>query len=216
EDGVSKLVVRLGERRLTFETGRIGRQAHGAVLLTDGETVLYSTACAEPSGGPLDFVPLKVDYMERFSAAGMTSGGYNKRDGRASDKEILISRLMDRPLRPMIAEGWTHETQLLTWVLSYDGVRQTEPLAITSAAAALCLSHIPLTRPVAGVTVGMDAEGRFIVNPDRLVLEEGRLTLTLAGTADGVLMIEGACDFLTEEQMMKAIEVGHAAVRTQC
>ncbi|KAG5186243.1 polyribonucleotide nucleotidyltransferase [Tribonema minus] len=178
--------------------------------------MLYTTACADSSAGLLDFAPLKVDYQERFSSAGMTSGGYNKRDGRASEKEVLVSRLIDRPLRPMIAQGWTHETQLITWVVSYDGSRPPEPLAITSASASLCLSQVPMRRAVAGVTVGMDGEGNYVVNPDKAIADESRLTLSLAGTAEGVLMIEGACDFLTEEQMVSAIEAGHAAVREIC
>eukprot|EP00904_Undaria_pinnatifida_P002993 jgi/Undpi1/12695/HiC_scaffold_6.g02363.m1 len=163
-----------------------------------------------------DFAPLRVDYMERFSAAGMTSGGYNKRDGRASDKETLVSRLMDRPIRPAMHPGWFHETQLLSWVLSYDNVHSPVPLAITAASAALALSNVPLLRAIAGVTVGMDAEGELLVNPPIAVAAMSPLNLTIAGTAEGVLMIEGESDFVAEEDMMRAIEVGHSAVRDLC
>jgi len=179
--------------------------------------MIYTTACAEKKPGALDFVPLKIDYQERFSSAGMTSGGYNKRDGRPSEKEVLVGRLIDRPIRPMIMEGWTHETQLLLWVVSYDGSRPPEPLSITSASAALCLSQVPLKRPVAGVTVAMNSEtGGFIVNPDKSEADKSPLNLTMAGTEDGVLMIEGSCHFLTEEQMIEAISIGHKAVKIIC
>ncbi|CAM9252725.1 unnamed protein product [Chrysoparadoxa australica] len=220
DSGVSRLVVEFDgpsqAHKITFETGRIGRQAHGAVTVQDGDTVLYSTACAEGKPGPLDFTPLRVDYQERFSAVGQTSGGYNKRDGRPGEKEILVGRLIDRPLRPMITPGWTHDSQLLTWVLSYDGFRQPEAMAITSSAAALLLSHIPLQRAVAGVQVGMKADGTFVVNPNKSIAEESPLTLTVAGTKDGILMIEGACDFLTEAQMVEAIQHGQEAVAHIC
>ncbi|CAM9488034.1 unnamed protein product [Ectocarpus sp. 6 AP-2014] len=216
EGGVSVLTVTVGGRDLSFETGKVGRQASGAVMARDGETVVYSTACTDRKTTTSNFSPLRVDYMERFSAAGMTSGGYNKRDGRASDKETLVSRLMDRPLRPAMHPGWFHETQLLSWVLSYDTVHPPVPLAITAASAALALSNVPLVRAIAGVTVGMDSEGELVVNPEISVAAMSPLNLTIAGTADGVLMIEGESDFVCEEDMMRAIEVGHAAVRDLC
>jgi polyribonucleotide nucleotidyltransferase len=216
ETGKSVLTVEVAGTKLTFETGRIGRQAGGAVLSRDGDTILYTTACADSKTQDVDFVPLKVDYMERYSSAGLTSGGYNKRDGRASEKETLVSRLIDRPLRPMIDQGWTHETQLLSWVVSYDGDRQTDGLAITSTSAALCLSEVPLRHPVAGVTVGLDATGSFVVNPGKAVTDASSMQLTIAGTEDAILMIEGFCNFLSEERMVEAIQVGHEAVRTIC
>ncbi|CAM9982025.1 unnamed protein product [Pylaiella littoralis] len=185
-------------------------------MARDGETVVYSTACTDRKATTSAFSPLRVDYMERFSAAGMTSGGYNKRDGRASDQETLVSRLMDRPLRPAMHPGWFHETQLLSWVLSYDTVHPPVPLAITAASAALALSNVPLVRAIAGVTVGMDSEGELVVNPEMAVAAMSPLNLTIAGTADGVLMIEGESDFIGEEDMMRAIEVGHAAVKDLC
>ncbi|CAM9842027.1 unnamed protein product [Ascophyllum nodosum] len=214
--GASVLKVTIGGRELTFETGKIGRQASGAVMARDGDTVVYSTACTDKKSSVSDFAPLRVDYMERFSAAGMTSGGYNKRDGRASDKETLVSRLMDRPLRPAMHPGWNHETQLLSWVLSYDNTHPPVPLAITAASAALALSNVPLVRAIAGVTVGLDGEGELVVNPEMAVAAMSRLNLTIAGTAEGVLMIEGESDFVSEEEMIRAIEVGHNAVKELC
>mmetsp|Transcript_6919 Transcript_6919/g.14940 ORF Transcript_6919/g.14940 Transcript_6919/m.14940 type:complete len:349 (-) Transcript_6919:1638-2684(-) len=153
---------------LVLESGRIGRQAAGAVVLTRGETVIYSTCCRDSKpkegldGG--DFVPLSVDYQERFSSAGMTSGGFLKRDGRLAEHEILTCRLIDRPVRPLIAAGWAHDTQLLSWVLSYDGVRSNEPTAIVASAASCYVSDVPMAKPVGAVQVGM-VDGNFVVNP---------------------------------------------------
>eukprot|EP00638_Chattonella_subsalsa_P004659 CAMPEP_0117753990 /NCGR_PEP_ID=MMETSP0947-20121206/12567_1 /TAXON_ID=44440 /ORGANISM="Chattonella subsalsa, Strain CCMP2191" /LENGTH=756 /DNA_ID=CAMNT_0005573003 /DNA_START=332 /DNA_END=2602 /DNA_ORIENTATION=- len=209
------LTVNVGESPLIFETGVIGRQAHGSIILKNGETVLYASACADKNPQEIDFSPLRVDYFERFSAAGMTSGAYNKRDGRPSDHEILVSRLIDRPLRPTMAKGYTHETQLLTWVLSYDDVHQQEPLAMTASAAALMLSQVPLNKAVAGVQVGL-IDGEFIINPTVQQMETSKLDLLLAGTEDGILMIEGKCDFLTEEQMVEAIDLGQKSIGQIC
>ena len=206
-----------GSKVLSFETGLVGKQANGAVMVRSGGTVLYNTVCCEENPGDVDFCPLRVDYQERFSAAGMTKGGYLKRDGRASDDEILVARIMDRPIRPMIAEGWTHETQLLSWVLSYDGNSMPEPLAVCGAAAALALSNVPLVKPVAAVQIGMNADSEeFIVNPTRSEQAKSPLNLTLAGTAEGILMIEGAAHFLTEKQMIDAVQVAHTAVIKIC
>lgn len=127
--------------QIVLETGEIGRQAGGAVMASDGETMVYTTACADDAAaGDGSFAPLQVNYSERFSAAGRTSGGYLKREGRPKDREVLVARLIDRPIRPMIRSGWTHSTQVLSWVMSYDGQHSPEPLAITAAGAALALS----------------------------------------------------------------------------
>lgn len=202
---------------LVFETGRIGRQASGAITLTRGDTILYSTASRdkEPKEGSLDFIPLSVEHQERFSSAGLTSGSYNRRDGRPAEHEVLTCRLIDRPLRPLIAEGWRHETQLLNWVLSYDGLRSCDPLAITAAAAALWISDIPLIKPVAAAMVGY-IDGQLILNPTNEQMEISDLHLTIAGTKDGVMMIEGAAEFLSEEIMIEAVEFGHSAIRIIC
>jgi polyribonucleotide nucleotidyltransferase len=201
---------------IVIETGKIGRQAAGAVTLTRGDTVLYATAARDDTPKEhIDFLPLSVDHQERFSSAGLTSGAYNKRDGRASEHEILTCRLIDRPLRPLIAEGWRHETQLLSWVLSYDGTRSCDPLAITASATALYLSDIPLAKPVAAAEVGYVDE-QFVLNPTKEDMEKSRLHLTVAGTKDAVLMIEGAADFLPESIMMEGVQFGHEAIKTLC
>lgn len=210
EDGMTQPIV--------LQTGKIGRQAAGAVTLTRGETVLYATAARdeEPKAG-LDFLPLSVEHQERFSSVGQTSGGYNKRDGRPAEHEVLTCRLIDRPLRPLIADGWRHETQLLSWVLSYDGLRSCDPLAIIASATALFLSDIPLYKPVAAAMVGYDTENdKFLLYPTHAEMKNSTLQLIVAGTKDAVLMIEGAANFLPESTMVRAVTFGHEAIKAIC
>ncbi|CAI5469847.1 unnamed protein product [Closterium sp. Yama58-4] len=205
-----------GDREITVEVGRMGRQANGAVTVTDGETVLYCTVCAsEEESEPSEFVPLSVSYQERFSAGGRTSGGYFKREGRPKDHEILVSRLIDRPLRPMVAKGFNHEVQVLSWLLSYDGEHSPDALAITAAGAALAVSDIPLAGIVAGVRVGM-VNGALVVNPSNQQLQGSPLDLVVAGTTDSVLMIEGYCNLLSEEQLLEAVAAGQQAISAIC
>ena len=212
------LTLRIGESEVTVETGRIGRQANGAVMVTEGETVIYATICAgrdvTADGG---FVPLTVNYQERYSAVGRTAGGYRKRDGGVRENETLIGRLVDRPLRPMIPKGWAYDTQILEWVLSYDGARSTDALAITAASCAAAISDVPLKKPIAGVRVGLlPGETEPLINPTCEQMERSRLDLVLAGTEDAVMMIEGFGDFLTVEEMLYAVEKGHEAVASAC
>ncbi len=208
--------VTVGEQEITFETGKIGRQAGGSVLVRSGETILFNTACAAPDADPnTDFLPLRVDYQEKFSSAGKTLGGFIKREGRPTERETLISRLIDRPLRPMFEDGYYNETQVLSYVWSYDGINLPEPLAICGTSAALVLSDIPLIKPIGGVRVGF-VEGRFVLNPTNQQMANSKLDLMLAGTEDAVLMIEGYCNFLTEEQVIEAIEVGHHGIKVIC
>ena len=159
---------------------------------------------------------MSVHYQERSSAAGKTSGGYIKRDGRPSDEEVLVSRIIDRTLRPMFPPGFCREVQILSWVLAYDKTANVDPLALISSSAALLNSAIPFDIPVAGVAVGMDADGNYIVNPSREFLKTSRINLFISGTEDSVMMIEGAADFVSEEQMMGAIDAGMDAVRSIC
>lgn len=217
---VTTLTINLGmpghPEPLVFQTGKIGRQAAGAVTLTRGDTILYNTASRDKDPKEtIDFLPLSVEYQERFSSAGLTSGSYNRRDGRPAEHEILTCRLIDRPLRPLIADGWRHETQLLSWVLSYDGERSCDPLAITASAAALWISDVPLPKPVAASMVGY-VDGQFILNPTNEQMDKSSLNLTIAGTKDAVLMIEGAADFLPEDIMIAAVTFGHEAIKTIC
>ncbi|MBA2728067.1 MAG: polyribonucleotide nucleotidyltransferase [Parachlamydiaceae bacterium] len=210
------ITVKVGEQELIFETGKIARQANGAVLVRCGDTIIFNSACAATEAkAAADFFPLKVDYQELLSSAGKTSNGFIKRQGRPSEREILTSRLIDRPLRPMFPEGYFNEVQVLSYVWSYDGSIAPEPLAICGASAALLLSDIPLIKPVAAVRVAF-IDNQLVLNPTIAKQRESKLDLTLAGTEDGILMIEGYCDFLTEEQVVQAIELGHSGIKTIC
>ena len=209
-----KVVV--GESELSFETGKIAKQANGSVVVRSGDTMVFCATCAASKPDEKnDFLPLRVDYQEKFSSAGKTLGGFLKREGRPTERETLVCRLIDRPLRPLFEEGYFTETQVLTYVWSYDGVNSPEPLAVCAAAAALAISDIPLLKPVAAVRVGY-INGKFVLNPTVEHQKISKLDLLIAGTEDAVLMIEGYCDFLTEEQVVEAIETGHKGIQTIC
>nr|GMC90220.1 probable polyribonucleotide nucleotidyltransferase 1, chloroplastic [Ipomoea batatas] len=202
----------VGDRYITVETGHIGRQASGAVTVTDGETIIYTTVClADDPSEPSDFFPLSVQYQEKFSAAGRTSGGFFKREGRAKDHEVHICRLIDRPLRPTMLKGFYHEVQ----VLSYDGLHPPDSLALTAAGIAMAISEVPHSKAIAGVRIGLIGD-KFIVNPTTEEMEGSKLDLLLAGTDDAILMIEGYCDFLPEEKLLEAVQVGQDAVQAIC
>ncbi|KAK8473342.1 hypothetical protein PHAVU_001G105633 [Phaseolus vulgaris] len=206
----------VGDRHILVETGHIGRQASGSVTVTDGETIVYTTVCLDdvPSE-PSDFFPLSVHYQERFSAAGRTSGGFFKREGKTRDHEVLICRLIDRPLRPTMPKGFYHDTQILSWVLSYDGLHSPDSLAVTAAGIAVALSEVPMSKAVAGVRVGLVGD-KYIVNPTTKEMEHSELDLLLAGTDGSILMIEGYSNFIPEEKLLRAVEVGQDAVRAIC
>ncbi|CDF38226.1 unnamed protein product [Chondrus crispus] len=199
-----------------FETGRVARQAAGSVVARVGDTVVFCTACAESAPSPtVDFLPLRVDYAEKFSATGRTSGSYMKREGRPSEREVLISRLIDRPLRPMFQEGYFTETQLLANVFSYDVEHPPDALAVCGAAAALHISHIPLVEPVAAVRIAY-VDTAFVVEPSVAQTKLAASELVVAGTKGAILMVEGYCDFLTEEQIMEGMRIAHTAIGNLC
>jgi polyribonucleotide nucleotidyltransferase len=203
-------------QELILETGKIAKQAGGSVLLHLGETTVLATACAAPSAAEeIDFLPLRVDYQEKFSSVGKTLGGFIKREGRPTVHEILVSRFIDRPLRPLFEDGYYNEVQILAYVYSYDGIHAPDVLSICAASAALAISDIPLMKPIGAVRVGMIEES-FVINPSAEQQKKSKLDLVLAGTEDAILMIEGFCDFLTEEQVLKAIEEGHKSIKTIC
>ncbi|MBI3901167.1 MAG: polyribonucleotide nucleotidyltransferase, partial [Chlamydiia bacterium] len=210
------LTVKLGRQQIQIETGKIARQANGSVFLSCGETMVFASACAAatPAEG-VDFLPLRVDYQERYSAAGRTAGGFIKREGRPTEREILVSRLIDRPIRPMFEEGYHTEVQLLSYVFSYDGIHIPDVLAICASSAALVLSDIPLLKPIGAVRVGY-VENSWVINPTVEEMKKSSLDLVLAGTEDAILMIEGYCGFLSEEQVLEAIEKGHDAISHFC
>lgn len=210
------ITIPVGNKTLKLETGKVARQANGSVMLHCGDTVVFASACAAPTASAeIDFFPLRVDYQEKYSSVGRTASGFIKREGRPSEKEILTSRLIDRPLRPMFEEGYYNEVQLLAYVFSYDGQNQPDVLAICAASAALVISDIPLVKPIGAVRMGM-IDGQFVVNPTTDELKNSKLDLVLAGTEDAILMIEGFCDFLTEEQVLQAIDMGQKAIHDFC
>src|SRR5216684_2298768 len=179
-----------GGRRLVLETGKIARQADGAVLVTYGETTVLCTAVAMKSAKPgQDFFPLTVNYQEKTFAAGKIPGGFFKREGRPSEKETLVSRLIDRPLRPLFAPGFINETQVICTVLSHDLENDPDVIAMIGASAALTISGIPFMGPIAAARVGY-VDGQYVLNPLQEALPGSALDLIVAGTAEGVLMVE--------------------------
>ena len=203
------------DKTLIFETGKIARQADGAVLVKMNETWVFSSACAASLSEAVDFLPFRVDYQEKFSSAGKTSGGFLKREGRPSEKEILVSRLIDRSLRPSFPNRLMQDIQILSYVWSYDGKTLPDPLAICGASAALAISEVPQNCIVAGVRVGL-VGGKWVINPTKDELDASKLDLVMAGTASAVLMIEGHCVFLTEEQVLEAISFGQVYIAKIC
>ena len=217
EHGAKAMRVGVAGKELSFETGEIGRLASGTVVCKSGGTHVLSAACFERKDEvtPLDFTPLRVDYIERKSSVGRTAGGYIKRDGRPSDHETLVCRLIDRPLRPLLGNGWSLETQLTSYVLAADGEHLPDVMAICSASAALAVSQVPFAKPVAAVRVVLVGD-ELVVNPTKAEVAAGggKLDLVVAGTAEAVLMIEGFADFLPEARVVDALEKGLAAVAT--
>src|SRR5881409_2200441 len=202
-----------GGRRLVLETGKIARQADGAVLATYGETTVLCTAVAAKSAKPgQDFFPLTVNYQEKAFAAGKIPGGFFKREGRPSEKEVLVSRLIDRPIRPLFPEGFKNEVQIICLVVSGDQENDPDVLAINGASAALCLSGIPFDGPVGAVRVGQ-VDGQFVVNPTTEQKNASTLELVIAGTEDAVLMVEAGAKEVPEETMLEAIAFGHEHCR---
>src|SRR5689334_11214926 len=182
--------ISVGGRTISLETGRLAKQADGAVLVRSGDAVVLVTACAaaSPREG-IDFLPLTVDYKENTYASGRIPGGFFKREGKPSEKEVLTSRFIDRPIRPLFPAGWRHETQVIALVVSADTEHDSDVLAITGASAALAISSIPFTRTIAGVRMGL-VEGEFIVNPTFEQRRSSRLDLIVAGSKDAIVMVE--------------------------
>ena len=201
-----------GGKTLTLETGRIARQADGAVLATYGETVvLCAVTAAKSVREGQDFFPLTVHYQEKFSAAGRIPGGFFKREGRATEKETLTSRLIDRPVRPLFPEGFYNEINVICQVLSYDGETEPDIVAMIAASAALTISGVPFMGPIGAARVGFTNEGEYVLNPtiSDALGEDGRLDLVVAATQDAVMMVESEAKELTEEQMLGAVMFAH-------
>src|SRR3954452_19406853 len=199
-----------GGKTLKLETGRVARQADGAVLATLGETVVLCAVTAAKSVKPgQDFFPLTVHYQEKFSAAGRIPGGFFKRERGATEKETLTSRLIDRPVRPLFPEGFYNEILVIAQVMSYDGENEPDILAMIAASAALTLSGVPFMGPIGAARVGFSNDGEYILNPTQTEVAEGRLDLVVAGTRDAVMMVESEAKELSEEEMLGAVMFAH-------
>src|SRR6476646_7402208 len=202
-----------GGKTLKLETGRIARQADGAVLATMGETVVLCAVTAAKSVKPgQDFFPLTVHYQEKFSAAGRITGGFFKRERGATEKETLTSRLIDRPVRPLFPEGFYNEILVIAQVLSYDGENEPDVLAMVAASAALTLSGVPFMGPIASARVGYQ-DGEYILNPTQTQIAEGELDLVVAGTRDAVMMVESEAKELSEDVMLGAVMFAHSSIQ---
>src|SRR5919201_5043939 len=210
---VHKVSATIGERELSIEVGKLAKQADGSALVRYGETVVLVTACAdkEPREG-LDFFPLTVDYRENFYAAGKIPGGFFKREGKPSEREVLNSRMIDRPIRPLFPEGYKNEKQVIALVLSADTDIDPSMHAIIGASAALYTSSIPFEHPVAAVRVAL-IEGRYYLNPTYSELKNSRLNLAVAGMEDGIVMVEAGAEEVSEEVMVEALNFGHQAIK---
>jgi polyribonucleotide nucleotidyltransferase len=205
--------VDIAGRTLRLETGRVAKQADGSIWASYGDTVVLATAVAAQTAKPgTDFLPLTVDYQEKAYAAGKIPGGYFKREGRPAEKEVLTSRLIDRPIRPLFPEGYYYETQVIASVLSADKTGSSDVIGITAASAALAVSNIPFNGPVAGVKIGR-VNGRLVVNPDLETMEQSELHLVVAGTADAVMMVEAGANELSEQTMLEALELAHSEIK---
>ncbi len=200
-------------RCLKLETGRMARQADGAVLATFGDTVVLATAVASTvPKTDIDFLPLTVNYQEKAYSAGKIPGGFFKREGAPSEKEVLTSRLIDRPIRPLIAKGWHYETQVIASVLSVDQTMTSDIIGIIASSASLAISSIPFGGPLAAVRIGR-VDGQLIVNPDMLTLAKSELDLVVAGTEDAIMMVESGANGLLESVMLEALELAHAEIK---
>jgi polyribonucleotide nucleotidyltransferase len=210
---IHKKEVAIGGSTLSIEMGKLAKQANGAAVVRMGDTVVLVTACAskEEREG-IDFLPLTVDYRENFYASGKIPGGFFKREGRPNEKEILTSRLIDRPLRPLFHDNWHRETQVIGLVLSTDRENDSDILAVTGASAALYCSDIPFFTPIGAVRVGL-IDGSLVVNPTFEQLKKSDLNLTVAGSADAIVMVEAGASEVTEEQMVEALAFAHQEIQ---
>src|SRR3981189_1627213 len=205
-----------GGKQISFETGKLAKQAGGAAVVRLGDNVVLATATANPDPREgIDFFPLTVDYREYTYAGGRFPGGFIKREGRMSEREVLTSRQIDRPVRPMFAEGFKCETQVIAFVLSADASNDPDVLGINAASAALTLSDIPFLGPIGAVRVGL-VNGSLIVNPTYAEMSESLLNIMVVGTADAIVMIESGAKEVKEETVVDAIEFAHAEIKKIC
>ena len=213
---VERLSVNVGSTDLTFETGRIAKQAHGAVFVTQGDTVVLTAVGVAPEARPgQDFFPLTVEYREKSAAAGRIPGNYFRREGRPSEREILVCRMTDRPLRPLFPKGFINEVQVFSTVFSADNENNPDVMSINGASAALHISKIPFNGPIGAVRVGM-IDGALAANPPMSEMEDSVLDVVIAGTKDAITMVEGKALEVSEDTLLEALEFGHEHIRRIC
>ena len=206
---IIKKEIEIAGKKISLETGKIARQADGAIIATCGETVVLATSVGAKKVNPdVDYFPLSVNYQEKYYAAGKIPGGYFKREARPTDSETLISRLIDRPIRPLFPDEFKNEVQVLPTVISYDKENEADILSIIASSAALAISGMPFLGPVGASRVGF-IEGKYVLNPSKEELKNSKLDLVVAGTKDAVLMVESEATGLTEEEMLNAVKFGH-------
>ena len=204
--------VEVGGRPLILETGKVAKQANGAIMARYGDTIVLTTACMAPTANDRDFLPLTVDYRENTYSAGKIPGGFFKREGRPSEKEILTSRLIDRPMRPLFPESWRNETQIVSMVLSADSDNDPDVIAVTGASAACYCSDLPFEKPVACVRVGL-LDGQLVANPTVADQKKSLMNIVIAGTEDAIVMVESGALEVSEEAVVDALEFGHAQIK---
>jgi polyribonucleotide nucleotidyltransferase len=204
--------IEVGGRPLILETGKIARQANCAVTARYGDTIVLVSACMSNKPNDRDFLPLTVDYRENTYSAGKIPGGFFKREGRPTEKEILTSRLIDRPMRPLFPDSWRNETQIIAMVLSADSDNDPDVIAVTAASAAAYCSDLPFGDPIAAVRVGL-LDGQLVANPTVAEQKTSKLNIVVAGTADGIVMVESGAFEVSEEKVVEALEFGHAQVK---
>ena len=204
--------VQIGKQKLIFETGKLAKQANGAVMIRYGDTMVLVTAVAGELRPDIDFFPLSVEYREKAFAAGKIPGGFFKREGKPTDKEVLTSRLIDRPLRPLFSDNYRNDTQVAAFVYSYDSENDSDVIAACAASAALTISDIPFLEPVGEVRVGR-INGEFVINPTLQELELSDIELVVAGTESSIMMVEGEAKELSEQVMLDALKFAHAEIK---
>ncbi|HXM95918.1 MAG TPA: polyribonucleotide nucleotidyltransferase [Candidatus Dormibacteraeota bacterium] len=206
------VTVDVGGRPLVLETGKIAKQANGAIVARYGDTVVLTTACMAATANDRDFLPLTVDYRENTYSAGKIPGGFFKREGRPSEKEVLTSRLIDRPMRPLFPESWRNETQIVSMVLSADSDNDPDVIAVTAASAAAYCSDLPFNEPIAAVRVGL-LDGQLVINPTVADQKKSLMNIIIAGTEQAIVMVESGALEVSEEAVADALEFGHAQIR---
>jgi polyribonucleotide nucleotidyltransferase len=207
-----QVTVEVGGRPLILETGKVAKQANGAILARYGDTIVLTTACMAPTANDRDFLPLTVDYRENTYSAGKIPGGFFKREGRPSEKEILTSRLIDRPMRPLFPDSWRNETQIVSMVLSADSDNDPDVIAVTGASAACYCSDLPFEKPIAAVRVGL-LDGQLVANPTVADQKKSLMNIVIAGTEDAIVMVESGALEVSEEAVVDALEFGHAQIK---